>query len=224
MANTDSSVTPEKKLLKLIEDPQSAEKQKSEMGFDFKALLSPSFWAVKLAAAREKGAATFQGEKVSFSLKKAIRIGRWITLVLGLMLFVNLLYEHYLTNQPVGMENEAAQRRMAESSVTLRPLFTSTMPPAEERNVFIPFGQRGEKEEPKDEISLKLVEMTQRLRLTGISIYPGNPKRTFCMIEDLQKNMTSFLREGDTISGLKVSGITADGVILRYQDQEIELK
>jgi len=36
--------------------------------------------------------------------------------------------------------------------------------------------------------------------------------------------LTSFLKEGDSISGLKVVKINQDSVILKYQDEEMELR
>jgi len=92
------------------------------------------------------------------------------------------------------------------------------------RNIFVPIDKRVVKKAETSEISLKLLEITQQLKLVGISVHPTDPKRTFCMIEDLKKNMTTFLRVGDTISGIKVEKINSDNVVLAFQQERMELR
>ena len=62
------------------------------------------------------------------------------------------------------------------------------------------------------------------MKLTGISVNPTDPSQTFCMIEDVEKNITTFLKVGDSILGLKVANIREDSIILQYQGETIEVR
>jgi len=74
------------------------------------------------------------------------------------------------------------------------------------------------------EQSSKLVDMTKTLKLTGISYNPTDPKKVFCMIEDVQKGITTFLREGDPIGLLKVSKIMEDHAVLSLGEDTVEIR
>jgi hypothetical protein len=238
MANPDSPVSPEKELLKIIEgsatgqEPQEPRQSPSlpSGGFklqlpDYQTLLAPETW-VNLGAKFSTFFKSFShGEQASFSLKRVLNIGRTAMFILTGILVMNLIYDVYETSQPVEPDTKLAQRKIAEASEPLSPVYsTSIATDLERRNVFAPSGKRAERKEGQSDLALKLVEMTKPLRLTGISVHPDLPDKTFCMIEDTQKNMTSFLRIGESILGMKVSKISANGVTLKYQDEEIELK
>ena len=94
------------------------------------------------------------------------------------------------------------------------------------RNVFVPYEKPVKVEEQTESsvMSLKLLEITKDLKLTGISVNPTDPARTFCMVEDVKKDMTSFLKKGDTINGLSVAEIKQDSIILSYEKERIELR
>lgn len=76
--------------------------------------------------------------------------------------------------------------------------------------------QAGEAKQP----SSKIVEVTQSLKLVGIS-WSDDPD---AMIEDTQAQKTHFVKKGQMIGNLKVQAIFKDKVVLSYDGEEIELK
>lgn len=252
MADSDSSVSPEKRLLDLIEGtgpagpseetvkeegpsirlapkPKSVSKGAgSGIGLpsmDFKFSFSPDALIEFFSSVSKTVTGMFQGEMPEMNMAKLTQFARLAALLIGIVLVLNLLLEWYQTEQPVWREPTLEQKKMAEEELELKSIFSHGTNLVEKKNVFVPFANRGDKKNVTETgASVKLVEMTQQLKLTGLSIYPGDSKRTFCMIEDLQKNMTSFLREGDSVMGLKIMKITADGVTLGFQGEEIVLK
>lgn len=68
--------------------------------------------------------------------------------------------------------------------------------------------------------SSKAVEATQNLRLVGIS-WSADPD---AMVEDIKSLKTFFVKKGQVIGDVKVEAITKDRVILRYGQEQIELR
>ncbi|MFH1269743.1 MAG: hypothetical protein ABIH75_01615 [Candidatus Omnitrophota bacterium] len=68
--------------------------------------------------------------------------------------------------------------------------------------------------------SEKAIEATQHLKLVGIS-WSNNPD---AMIEDSKAMRTFFLKRGQMIGDVKVEAIFKDKVILNYSGEDIELK
>ncbi|MBN2119712.1 MAG: hypothetical protein JW734_01475 [Candidatus Omnitrophica bacterium] len=77
-------------------------------------------------------------------------------------------------------------------------------------------GEEAAKQDPVKEVA----KMTANLKLVGIS-WSDDPD---AMIEDTKAQKTFFLKRGDFIGEVEVAGIFKDKVILRYQGQEKELK
>jgi len=91
--------------------------------------------------------------------------------------------------------------------------------------MFMPYGKRQEEAEKiQKEQSTRLADLTKKLKLTGISYNPADAKSAFCMIEDVEKSITTFLREGDPIGMLKVQKIYEDRVVLEQGNETIEIR
>ncbi len=229
MAEPNAPVTPEAKLLKLIEEPQSAPQQSQgspKKKLPLKALLSPSVWKAYSATAKETLAAFFKKQKGRFQLRDINRTARILVIVLACFLVVGVLVEMNALNHDPIFKWEEKQRKRADLGALLERDFESGfLEEADSRNIFVPYGKRAEEaKNEKTAASMLLVDMTKKLKLTGISVNPSDTGRTFCMIEDIEKNLTSFLKVGDSISGLMVVKINPDSVILKYQDEEIEIR
>lgn len=69
-------------------------------------------------------------------------------------------------------------------------------------------------------LSSEIIELTKNLTIVGIS-WSGDPD---ILIEDTEEKRTYFLKRGQMIKGLKVEAIFKDRVILSYQGEEIELR
>ncbi len=229
MADADSSLSPEKRLLKLIEEPQSEkpggpEKKRAPWHTSF----SVPVLKARLDQAKEKTFSFLKQSKVPFGIQMlngAVTAG---TVILGIVLFVNTLYEmralnsNALTDQLIVPASKMLDLMPVETKDLTAGLLENTQ---DSRNIFLPFGKRVKEAEPeKVSNSSKLAEMTKTLKLTGISYNPENPEKAFCMIEDLTKNITVFLRAGDQVSGLKVQKINPTTVTLDYQGETIEMR
>jgi hypothetical protein len=66
--------------------------------------------------------------------------------------------------------------------------------------------------------------MVKDLKLTGLSVNPTSPSESYCMIEDITKGITHFLKVGETLNGLKVTEIHSDGALLQYQNETTEMR
>lgn len=229
MADPNEPVTPEAKLLKLIEEPGTGAQQSPDQPskkLPLKALLSPSVWKAHGATAKEQLAAFLKKQKGRFQLRDINRGARILVLVLACFLLVGVLVEmNALNNDPIFKWDERQRKRADLSSLRERDFEEGFLEEAESRNIFVPYGKRVEEaKNEKTAASLLLLDMTKKLKLTGISVNPLDPNRTFCMIEDIEKNLTSFLKVGDSMAGLKVVKINPDNVVLKYQDEEIEIR
>ena len=91
--------------------------------------------------------------------------------------------------------------------------------------MFMPYGKRQEEANKlQKEQSSRLDELTKKLKLTGISYNPAEPQNAFCMIEDVEKNITTFLRVGDPVGLLKVGKINEDFVVLEQGNETVEIR
>ena len=229
MADADSSLTPEKRLLKLIEEPQSEKPEgPGKKRVPWHASFSLPVVKSRLGQARERASSFLKRSKVSFDIRTLNGIVTGIIVLLGIVLFMNTLYEmkalnsNILTDQLIVTASKMFDMMPLETKDRAADLLQNSQ---DSRNIFLPFGKRVKETEPeKANNSSKLLEMTKTLKLTGISYNPENPDRAFCMIEDLAKSITVFLRAGDQVSGLKVAKINPTTVTLEFQGETIEMR
>ena len=240
MADSGSSLTPEKRLLNLIESggkPGGAEPQPSRpaqapssarpavagVGGPLPvAVGSQSFFDTLTT----KVLAATAAMKSRFGLKTANQIARLALVLFILGVVANSAYEHYVAgkNPLEGLDVPAQQ--LSAVNLDVDGESAAEVKIAESRNVFLPFAKREEVQQvyEKSSGSGRLLEMTKTLKLTGISFNPDDEKATYCMIEDLAKNITVFLRIGDQISGMRVSQIREESVELAYDNEKIEIR
>lgn len=232
MADNDPALTPEKRLLQLIEGGQSEEQGKARPGrkkdfaAQFREFLNPQNIKELIPAAKEKWEDLVKNRKDVLNLKDINKVARILTVTLGLYLIAAIGYEYQVVRANYLSQFEIVPQDTANIEMADKRIFdTDLTGQADNINVFIPLANRVvEKEEKKDEMSLKFVELIQDWKLAGISINPVDPSRSFCMIEDLSKNVTTFLKIGDIYSGLKVDAINPDGITLRFNEETIELR
>ncbi|MFZ5803211.1 MAG: hypothetical protein ACOY3K_08970 [Candidatus Omnitrophota bacterium] len=249
MADPDGALTPEQRLLKLIEEQEKAEKNgaaasvasssaapvhpskpvlpklKFNLDVNWSALLSPSAIRGRLAFASVSLGNFFKGGGGELPLKR-INKGMFIlALILAGVIAVNLLMEFAHMTLDIRKQLQSSFVTVPEPAALLGA--GDEMPAVEEfiaRSIFMPVDKAQEAEKPQNEVSMKMLELTQQLKLTGISNNPQNPEQTFCMIEDLSKDTTLFLKQGDRIAGLWVQQIKTDSVVLKYENEEIEIR
>lgn len=233
MAEPDPSLTPEKRLLQLIEgggrDESAVKTRTAPRENPFKKLqdlFTAEGMRQFLEEQRESWTSAFKNRRDFLNLRGMNKIAKVFTVGLAIFLLISMVYEIKVVNSDYVSSLQIPQREMADINLSDKKIFdTNLLRDAEKLNVFVPVSKRETKKEEKaDEMSLKLVSMIKDWKLAGISIYPKTPERTFCMIEDLQKNTTTFLKVGDTISGLKIDKINPDSVVLRFNEETIELR
>ncbi|PIQ86542.1 MAG: hypothetical protein COV74_04455 [Candidatus Omnitrophica bacterium CG11_big_fil_rev_8_21_14_0_20_45_26] len=237
MADSDASATPEKKLLNLIEGQQSEDSgsktaaggtvDKSSPGqkVNVAALLSPSALKGRIEFFRDQITALVKGgEPINF--RQVNQVVRIMTVLVTIGLTGAIAYEMMTVQHSLGKELTVTPQEIAElTEADQHTIDPNLFQEVEKRNIFIPKEKRAAEQAPEqDESSLKFVEITNNLKLAGISISPEDPSRTYCMVEDISKNVTNFLKVGDMISGLKVEQINPDGVVLKFQNQSVELR
>ncbi len=241
MADTDSSLTPEQRLLKIIESgegsaPETSPASAGEPGkpgkvktprepINWKELLSPA--GVKARFEYLQGTIQDSARRRAGALRiKDINRGLGIAcLVLALAVIGNAAFEMSVLSHDFLSRFDLSQKKMADLLMggTHDPaqLFQDEAP----RNVFAPYMEQAADTQAKsNDVALKLMEMSKTLKLTGISFFEGDVTRTFCMIEDLQKNITTFLKQGDSFSGMTVKEIKPESVILSLGDEELEIR
>lgn len=228
MADSSASLTPEKRLLNLIENGGKSE--------------APSGGRLPPSAAPTSGAAPvlkepfrlsfqdigqfFLSLKDRFGLKTVNQVAH--VFLAGLMLVTagNAVYEMKMSGKDPLAGLEIPERKVALMNIDEENYDASKMQSSDARNVFLPFAKREEQQvaQAGSSGSAKLLEMTKTMKLTGISFNPEDKQATYCMIEDLSKNITVFLREGDQISGMKVGKILEESIELQYENEKIEIR
>ena len=234
MADPNSSLTPEQKLLQMIEQPagtpsapgDTSEKSKDGPKPSLASLLSPSALKGRIAYAKDKVISFVKDRKEPINFRQVNQVAKMVALVIGLYLMGAIVYEVTVVYQNLDKEFATSTKEMADlPQAQIRKIDPNLFEDVQNRNIFMPQEKRGTGETVENQSeSLKLVDITKDLKLTGISIHPTEPTRTFCMVEDLKKNVTSFLRVGDSISGLRVDQISSNGIVLKHQKDSIELR
>ncbi len=225
MAQSDSSLTPEKRLLDLIEEPGAHQK---DIAAGAKKVQQAAHFSAGALKERFLKTSTgiYEQFKTSFGIKQLNRILRYLAVILALVFFGDLLMGMMDLKKDVAGSIETFESKMLEPPPVSEA--AKEVEPVESWDLgkmFMPYSKRAEEAEKLEkEQSSKLVEMTKTLKLTGISYNPADPKRVFCMIEDVQKGITTFLREGDPIGLFRVSKILEDHVILSLGEDKVEIR
>ncbi len=241
MASTDSSLTPEQKLLKIIEQggesatpknssgaggSESASSGKKQ-GVSVSSFLSPSAIKGRLQYARDWIQAYSKGKKDPIDFRKINQGAKLVVACFAIYLSLAIVYEVFNVNRSYDSNMKISPKEMAEPpEVETRKIDPSLFDEVDKRNVFIPQEKRLATTGTAEPVSnpIRLVELIKDLKLTGISINPADDSKTYCMVEDIKKNITNFLRVGNMISGLKVAQINSEGIVLKNQNDSIELR
>jgi len=230
MADSSSSITPEKRLLNLIESGGKGEASQGP-GASAARSVRPAFSGASakfdFANFPEQVKVFFLKLPAKFGLKKVNKTAQVILAGLALLTMGNAVYEMKILGRDPFYGLDVPGRKVTPIEIEEPDFDASKIQSNESRNVFVPFAKREEMKAAQPTTSGgggRLVEMTKTLKLTGISYNPDDAKTTYCMIEDLQKNITVFLRIGDRISGMKVGKITDESVELEYENDKIEIR
>ncbi len=224
---TNESLTPEKQLLKLIENPKQASvrvesaKREGKKWFSFPALKGRlDFW---------KGTSVKQW----FSLKRFSRSAHGverINVVLKVLIVVTAIYTGYsIFGMATGIKKAAnliltpdqMTADIAEPVVGLQNV-SYYLEKIKGRNIFNPVQPESKTEEEKTaEEGVPEKDPFKDCTLVGIA-WSDDPE---AMIEDENLNRTFFMKRGQTLAnGVRVVTIFKDKVILSYKGKEFELR
>jgi len=234
-AMADRRVTPEEKLLRLIESGEKgAIGQRNRKGAKF---WNPKGWARVLFARREKAIRIRPGAGWSPEINLAW-INRSLIILFILVLAGIVLSMNHIRTLPKNLAVQAAGLGFAagddvagqKAVASLRPL-KDYLEEVSKRDIFNPMPVQKTKKPKKPEKkpepvtpplsnpSIVLQEKVKTLKLVGIS-WGKNP---VAMIEDKNKQGTSFLKVGDSINEVQVKAILKDRAVLSYKDAEYDL-
>jgi hypothetical protein len=222
----------EKELLKTIEESsENGSKKKSKhfaantgelksRSLFFFDKLKNDFFSPKINDFKQKFISSDDGTLNFDTIQNILKLGVYLLLLSYLVTVGRSIYRlnHIPTFNVSAVK--PGQISAKEASNTLKE-FVHYSSILLERNIFTP---PAEKEQPREatEIS-KARQLTDNLKVTGIS-WSENVKECFVMVEDIKKEVTYFLQEGDQILNLTVNEIARDKVILDYQGEEVVLQ
>jgi len=219
-------LTPEKQLLKLIEDPKSKGTSYAQaIKHQGLSLFSFAAWLGRISFFKDWFKKWFQGPKhVEFNLKI-------INKVLGICIFV--LAFHFISNLFTSLislkkmpnlllevkKEDLKPLSLQESSVSKKAV-SYFLEKVRQRDIFKMLVDKVPKTVVQVGASSRIIEATQHLKLVGIS-WSNDPD---AMIEDTKALRTFFVKRGQMIDEIKVQAIFKDKVVLSYSGEEIELR
>jgi len=218
----DKSLSPEKQLLKLIEDPKA---QGSAQAAAIKhlglRLLSFSALKARLSFLKNKLKQSFKTGKFYYFNVKTINIFlALVTSILTLYFITNLIISLVNLKKNLNLEFKIAKSQHSIDSKVVSALKVASyyLEKIRARDIF-KIGSKKKEEEIKVPSS-KIIDATQNLKLVGIS-WSGDPD---AMIEDTKALRTFFVKRGQMIGEVKVQAIFKDRVVLSYEGEELELR
>jgi len=220
------SITPEKQLLRLIEDQKGKSNPKIQTGaishFGL-SLFSLTAWLGRVSFLKDRFRGGFSIDKFSLLDIKIINS----LLILCIFVLVVYLINNFYTSaaslkKTPGLELKASGEikslGLQEGSI-LKKAASYYLEKIALRDIF----RRGAKSMSGAATkgpSEKAIEATQSFKLVGIS-WSDNPD---AMIEDTKAFKTFFVKRGTMIGEVKVEAIFRDKVVLSYKGEEVELK
>jgi len=223
----DKDISPEKRLLNIIENKEGEEPKQSPIQ-EGKKLFSIGALKARISFLKEKlskGPIRFSG--ISFGLKEVNTLLQVCIGILAIYLGISVKMKFTkLMNKDWGksmlrQEVFSGEVEAVASLVQPKDFYLSKV---KTRNLF-DFADQEQKEkvnfkEDEKKGPSKLEEMTKNFKLVGIS-WSEDPD---AIIEDSDANKTYFVKTGSSINEIKVQAIHEDRVILHYGMEEVELR
>jgi len=228
--DNESRDTPEKQLLKLIEDPNANNVDSAQDKYRAKRTISIDFIKGWLSFLSGKNKELIEGKhEIAFDIQfvnKLLKI--CITIIAGYLIIYIGSSMQSLKATPKFFSpalSEGKESEMPEARENLKPV-SYYIDRVNARDIFNPFGKMKEVQEeaPVDEkkqaVNTEIEDFKSSLTIVGIA-WSEEPE---VIIENAKINRTFFLKRGDTFCDATVEAIFQDRVILKYKDEEIELR
>ena len=227
MGLPDKPPTPERQLLKLIEEPQARGSiQAAAVKHQGLSLFSFGAWSGRLSFFK-------RGFNSSLKDIKQRRLDtRAINGILGFLVLVLFLY--FIISSSISLmnlKNSAISRFKVQESgkasldsqevSSLKRTSAYYLDKISGRDIFkMGLKKAPVSNEPVKVVNQEVVNAAQNFKLVGIS-WSNDPD---AMIEDTAAKKTFFVKIGQMVGEFKVQAISRDKVILNYGQEEIELK
>lgn len=221
-------LTPERQLLKLIESASGQDSLKAPAIKHFSlSLLSAGAWIGRISFFKQESVKWFKAAGSRGLDVNAINKGlRACVFILSIYFVTSFFISAGNLKKAAGF-NLNVKQTIKSSAGIQEPaglkLAAYYLEKVRARDIF----RMDKKKEPDAlkenvDVSLGKLELTQNLRLVGIS-WSNDPD---IMIEDTKAQKTYFLKKGQTIESVnaKVEAVFKDKVILSFEGAEIELK
>jgi hypothetical protein len=219
----DKPPSPEKQLLKLIEEPKvQGSAQAAAIKHLGLSLLSLSALKARFSFLKERLSNSFKTGKFYYFNVKTINIFlALVTSILTLYFITNLIISLVNLKKNLNLEFKIVKSQHSIDSKVVSALKATSyyLEKVRARDIFKMGSKKKEEEEVKVPSS-KIIGATQNLKLVGIS-WSGDPD---AMIEDTKALRTFFVKRGQMIGEVKVQGIFKDRVVLSYEGEELELR
>jgi len=224
MVQDNANLTPEKQLLKLIEEPHSRFSKnavirgKGATFFSFGGLRGRfNFLIDTLASFLRSWSGPADTKKINVILTfMSIVVGAYF---IGTSVFLALK----LSVLPVfSFKSESIAKSGVLKQASKLKALAFYMEKAQTRDIFKLGKQapaQASPQQPGTE-TVKQTEVLSKYKLVGIS-WSDNPD---AMVEDSAANKTYFLKRGQALDGVKIQAIFKDKVVLNYQGVEVELR
>jgi hypothetical protein len=226
MVKDNSNLSPEKQLLKLIEEPHGrAAKGMANRG---KGLTLFSLGALqgRWVFAREKLSTLAKSWSGPLDIKKINSILVLLAVLTGVYFVVSsfMLAMKFSTLPSFSFKAESSAKLEVLKQASQLKALTTYMEKVQSRDIFKIGRQPAADETAKpDQAEQKAQQesILSKYKLVGIS-WSDNPD---AMIEDIEAKKTFFMKRGQVMSdGVKVQGIFKDKVVLNYAGAEVELR
>ncbi len=226
--SNNPSLTPEKRLLDLIEEPDSLKREPAirKETKRAKAFWTPQGLQDKLTSLKGRSEVFFEKQKKTFGIKAINRVLSVAVGVIVIALVSSVVMDWVGMGKDFTKSIQIPDSKMLEIAIPQEGVSEDLV--AENwdlSKMFMPYTKRREEADKlQQEQSTRLAEMTKKLKLTGIAFDPADATKASCMIEDMEKGITTFLREGDPVGVLTVVKIYEDRVVLGQKNETIEMR
>ncbi|MFC1667328.1 hypothetical protein ACFL0P_05670 [Candidatus Omnitrophota bacterium] len=226
-------VTPEKQLLKLIEDPKAKNAKTRAYTFKHQGLsfFSLAGWKGRVSFVKENFKGWFKGGGLRSSdikvINKALGLCSFLLMVyFGHNIYISMINLKVSPDLKVKIQQDLKAPSLPEVS-RLKNAVSYYLEKVRQRNIFVIGARRVARTDISEPglakskpPSATIIEAVQHLRLAGIS-WSSDPD---AMIEDTNASRTFFVKRGEMIGEAKVQAIFKDKIVLSYDGEEIELK
>ncbi|MFH1837845.1 MAG: hypothetical protein ABH862_07025 [Candidatus Omnitrophota bacterium] len=228
--NNSARITPEKQLLKLIEDPDNGEITKARTQYKAKSFFSTGFLRSSLALFKRTGMGIFgAGNELSLDFRAINWILKLSILGVGAYLAIDISSSmrnsrempNIFVKKDLGTKKEV---KIEEIQSALKP-YSFYADKTEERDIFRPYEEKKvevvvEEVKAVPGVSPTAANFVSDLEVVGIA-WSDEPD---VILHNRKINRTYFLKTGSSFGEAKVVEILESSVIIEYKGEEIEIK